>query len=114
MLGSLLLVLLSSVCLSIMATYSHLVLIVAVAMAGAGVASVFASGMVQHTLLYFFLSPLTSLQLWVKEQMEVNNRISSVFTMSCSVSSQLYALLIGGASNNQTHTRQNKKREFYV
>jgi len=76
-LGSLLLVLLSSVSLSILATYSHLVLIIAVAMAGAGVASVFASGM-----------------LWVKEQMEVNNRISSVFTMSCTLSSQLYALLI--------------------
>jgi len=77
-LGSLLLVLLSSVSLSVWATHSHLILGLAVAMAGAGVASVFASGM-----------------LWVKEQMEVNNRISSVFTMSCSISSQLYALLIG-------------------
>jgi len=77
-LGSLLLVLLSSVSLSVWATHSHLILVLAVAMAGAGVASVFASGM-----------------LWVKEQMEVTNRISSVFTMSCSISSQLYALLIG-------------------
>ena len=45
-LGSLLLVLLSSVSLSVWATHSHLVLGLAVAMAGAGVASVFASGMV--------------------------------------------------------------------
>ena len=102
-LGSLLLVLLSSVSLSILATYSHLVLIIAVAMAGAGVASVFASGMVQHSLFCSFFSPLTSLQLWVKEQLEVNNKISSVFTMSCSVSSQLYALLIGGAGQTTKH-----------
>ena len=45
-LGSLLLVLLSSVSLSVWATHSHLILVLAVAMAGAGVASVFASGMV--------------------------------------------------------------------
>ena len=43
-----------------MATYSHLVLIVAVAMAGAGVASVFASGMVQRSLLCSFLFSLFS------------------------------------------------------
>ena len=60
-LGSLLLVLLSSVSLSILATYSHLVLIVAVAMAGAGVASVFASGMVQHSLFCSFFSLLLHL-----------------------------------------------------
>ena len=45
-LGSLLLVLLSSVSLSVWATHSHLFLTLGVAMAGAGVASVFASGMV--------------------------------------------------------------------
>ena len=45
-LGSILLILLSSVSLSVWATHSHLFLTLAVAMAGAGSASVFASGMV--------------------------------------------------------------------
>ena len=45
-LGSLLLILLSSVSLSVWATQSHLFLTLGVAMAGAGSASVFASGMV--------------------------------------------------------------------
>ena len=45
------------------------------------------------------------LQLWGKEQMEVNNRISSVFTMSCSISSQLYALLIGLVFTNDRPIR---------
>ena len=110
-LGSILLILLSSVSLSVWATHSHLFLTLAVAMAGAGSASVFASGMVGGhkpggvALMHFCL------QLWVKEQMEVNNRISSVFTMSCSISSQLYALLIGlvftnRQSNQNVNTRQ--------
>ena len=50
-LGSLLLVLLSSVSLSVWATHSHLFLTLGVAMAGAGVASVFASGMVRPSPL---------------------------------------------------------------
>ena len=41
---------------------------------------------------------MPNIQLWMREQMPVTNRISSVFTMSCSVSMQVYAMLIGEQS----------------
>ena len=104
-LGSILLILLSSVSLSVWATHSHLFLTLAVAMAGAGSASVFASGMVGGHKPGGVAPMHFCLQLWVKEQMEVNNRISSVFTMSCSISSQLYALLIGLVFTNDRPIR---------
>ena len=116
-LGSLLLVLLSSVSLSILATYSHLVLIVAVAMAGAGVASVFASGMVQHSLFCSFFSPLLHLFAVVGEgtnggeqqnQLGLHHVLQRLLTTLRTLDRWIVS------SNNQTHTEQNIKREFFV
>jgi len=66
------------------AQHSLLALRLGITLAGVGIASVFASGM-----------------LWVKEILPVTNRVGSVFIMSCSSACQVYAMLIGGYMEDQ-------------
>jgi len=68
----------ATVSLSIWAETSILLLKLGVALVGAGVASLFASGM-----------------LWIKNVLTVTNRIGAVITMSCSIGSQVYCMVIG-------------------
>ena len=68
----------ATVLLSILAESSVLWLKVGVAMVGAGVASLFASGM-----------------LWVRSVIPVTNKVGAVFTMAFSVGAQIYSIVIG-------------------
>jgi len=64
--------------LSVWGESSLVMLQLGVALVGAGVASVFASGM-----------------LWMRTHVKVTNKVGSVFTFTCSIASQTYTMLIG-------------------
>jgi len=74
----------ATVSLSMWAETSLFCLKAGVALAGAGVASLFASGM-----------------LWVKNVIPVTNKVGAVFTMSCSIAAQVYSMAIGSYIENQ-------------
>jgi len=64
--------------LSVWADTSLVMLQLGVALVGAGVASVFGSGM-----------------LWMKNHVKVTNKVGSVFTFTCTIAAQTYTILIG-------------------
>merc|ERR1712142_66079 len=75
---------LGTMLLSIMAEYSIVLLKVGVALVGAGVASLFASGM-----------------LWLRSVIPVTNRVGAVVTMSCCIGAQVYSIVIGAYIETQ-------------
>jgi len=82
--SSLTMICIATVSLSLWAETSLICLKVGVALAGAGVASLFASGM-----------------LWMKQTIPVTNKVGSVITMSCSVAAQVYCMVIGSYVEEQ-------------
>jgi len=70
--------------LSIFAESSLFWLQLGVALVGAGIAPLFASGM-----------------LWVKNVIPVTNKVGAVFTMGCSIGTQVYCMVIGSYIESQ-------------